>query len=120
MTNQINPMGWVRLAIYILSALVGIAAVAVNAVGMGELSALLGTIAGAGAAVTGGTAAFNLPKAPDQNRTGGIDVLSVLPALNDIAQAARTYQGAMDYEPRHDATPTDVLAVETDYTQAED
>lgn len=110
--NQITPAGWVRLSLYIISAMVGLAAVIVNVLGMGELSALLGTIAGAGATITGGTAAFNLEKAPDQSRTGGIDVSAAVPAILDIAAAARAYQAAVDYEPRHATEAEDEPVVE--------
>lgn len=103
--NALNPAGWVRLALYVLSALVGLAAVVVNALGMGELSALLGTVAGAAAAITGGTATYNLPKAPDQHPTGGLNIAEVVIALRDIAAAARSYQEAVAYEPQH-AAPT--------------
>lgn len=99
--KQLNPMGWIRLVLYVLSALVGIAAVVTNALGYVDLGALLGTIAGAGAAITGGTAVANLPKAPDQSRFGGFDVRAAFSAINDIADAARVYQDAMAYEGRH-------------------
>lgn len=108
-TNKLNAAGWVRLVIYILSALVGLSAVVVNTLGMGELSALLGTVAGAGAAITGGTAVVNLPKAPDQSKTAGLDVQAAIPAILDIAAAARAYQNAVAYEPRH-ATDTPAVS----------
>lgn len=110
----LNPAGWVRLAIYVLSALVGVAAVVTTTLGYGDLAALLGTIAGAGAAVTGGTAVVNLPKAPDQSRTGGFEIGELAPALQEIAAAARTYRGAVDYEPRHAVEEVDPIAPSED------
>lgn len=101
MKQQLNAMGIIRLVIYILSALVGLAAVVVNAVGMGELATVLGTAAGAVAAITGGTASYNLPKAPDQSKLGGFQVQEFLPAIREIAAAANTYRGEVNYEPRH-------------------
>lgn len=104
MNTKLNPAGWVRLVLYVLSALVGVAAVLATTLGYGELAGLLGTLAGTGAAVTGGTAAYNLPKAPDQNSAlGGLDVTEILKAIPVIAGAAQTYQQAMEYQPRHAA-----------------
>lgn len=102
MKTHLNPAGWVRLVIYVLSALTGLAAVVVNALGYADLGVLIGTVAGAGAAITGGTAVVNLPKADDQT-TGGFKVNEALPAILDIAAAARTYQAAVEYQPRHAA-----------------
>ena len=102
MQSKLNPAGWVRLVIYVIAALLGIAGVVTSALDMGELSALLATLASAGAAITGGTAVANLPKANDQ-RGGGIDLTALLPAIRDISDAARTYQDAMAYEGRHAA-----------------
>ena len=102
MKTTLNPAGWVRLVIYVLSALTGLAAVVVNALGYADLGVLIGTVAGAGAAITGGTAVVNLPKADDQ-ATGGFKVNEAIPAILDIAAAARAYQTAMEYQPRHAA-----------------
>ena len=103
MNQKLNPMAWVRLVIYVVSALVGVAAVVASTVGQGEIAALLGTLAGAGAAVTGGTAVYNLPKAPDQDKLAGIDLTAILAALPAITTAAQTYNQSMAYEPRHAA-----------------
>lgn len=103
MKNNLNVAGYVRLAIYVLSALTGLAAVIVNSLGFSDLSVLIGTVAGAGAAITGGTATFNLPKAPDQDKTGGFQLNDALPAILEIAAAARAYQSAVEYEGRHSA-----------------
>lgn len=103
MNSKLNVAGYVRLAIYILAALTGLAAVIVNALGFSDLGVLIGTVAGAGAAITGGTATFNLPKAPDQDKTGGFQLNDALPAILEIAEAARAYQAAVAYEGRHSA-----------------
>ena len=103
MKTTLNPAGWVRLVIYVLSALTGLAAVVVNALGYADLGVLIGTVAGAGAAITGGTAVVNIPKADDQH-TGGFKVDEALPAILDIAAAARAYQTAVEYQPRHATT----------------
>lgn len=101
MQSKLNPAGWLRLVIYVIAALLGIAGVVTSALDMGELSALLATLASAGAAITGGTAVANLPKANDQK--AGLDLAALLPAIRDISDAARTYQGAVAYEGRHAA-----------------
>lgn len=99
--QKLTPMAWVRLVIYIISALVGLAAVVATTLGYTDIAALLGTLAGAGAAITGGTAAANLPKAPDQAPLAGLDLVAALQALPTIAAAAQTYQQQAGYEPRH-------------------
>lgn len=103
MKNNLNTAGYVRLVIYVLAALAGVAAVVVNSLGFSDLGVLIGTVAGAGAAVTGGTATYNLPKAPDQGKTGGFDLDALSPAIMEIAEAARAYRGEVSYEPRHAA-----------------
>lgn len=107
MNTNPNPAGYVRLALYILSALVGLAAVVINVLGYTDLSVLLGTVAGGAATITGGTATFNLPKAPDQDKAGGFLLDKALPAILDIASAARAYQSAVEYEARHSAEEDD-------------
>lgn len=99
--STLNPMGWVRLVLYVIGALVGVAAVVANSLGYVDLGTLLGTVAGAAAAVTGGTAVANLPKAPDQDELAGLDIRAALSSIDDIAAAARTYQDAMSYEGKH-------------------
>ncbi|MGV3282697.1 hypothetical protein [Corynebacterium sp. 11254D000AR] len=101
MQSKLNPAGWVRLVIYVIAALLGVAGVVTSALDMGQVSALLATLASAGAAITGGTAVANLPKAHDQK--AGFDVAALLPAIRDISDAARTYQDAVAYEGRHAA-----------------
>lgn len=106
--EKLTVGGYVRMAVYLLSAVVGVAAVAVNAVGMTELSALLGTIAGAGAAVTGGTAVFNLPKAPDQRTLSGVDAV---PAILEIVKAAKTYNRRVASQAQHGQAESDSAVV---------
>ena len=94
MQTKLNPAGWVRLVLYVISALVGVGAVVATTLGYDSIAALMGTLAGTGAAVTGGTAAYNLPKAPDQSPTAGIDLAAVLRAFPTIADAAKQYQAS--------------------------
>lgn len=91
MQTKLNPAGWVRLIVYVLSALVGIATVVATTLGYDGVAAVMGTVAGAGAAITGGTAVANLPKAPDQS-LAGLDVAAILPAVLAISQAIQQQQ----------------------------
>lgn len=70
MASKLTPAGWVRLVIYVLSGVIGVAAVVCTSLGYTEIAHTLSGFAAAGAAITGGTAVVNLPKAPDQNRGG--------------------------------------------------
>lgn len=88
MKNTLTTGGTIRLVIYVVSALVGLAALILPIVGFPALGALLGTISGAAAAITGGTATYNLPKAPDQR---GVDLAAVLPAIMALVEGVKGY-----------------------------
>ena len=89
MKNTLTTGGTIRLVIYVLSALIGLAALILPIVGFPALGALLGTISGAAAAITGGTATYNLPKAPDQGH--GVDVAAILPAILALVEGVKGY-----------------------------
>lgn len=89
MKNTLTTGGTIRLVIYVLSALIGLAALILPIVGFPSLGALLGTVSGAAAAITGGTATYNLPKAPDQGH--GVDVAAILPAILAIVEGVKGY-----------------------------
>ncbi|MGJ4112448.1 hypothetical protein ACN4DU_06570 [Corynebacterium macclintockiae] len=106
MNNTLNAMGWVRLVVYVISALVGTAAVVANTLGHGDIAGLLGTLAGAGAAVTGGTAVANIQRAPDQKPTpagvpAGFDVRSAATTVSTIVEALAAYQSRAVFDPQH-------------------
>lgn len=88
MKNHLTTGGTVRLVIYVLSALVGLGALIAPLVGFPALGALLGTVSGAAAAITGGTATYNLPKAPDQR---GVDLQAILPAILALVEGVKGY-----------------------------
>ena len=88
MKNTLTTGGTIRLVIYVLSALIGLAALILPIVGFPALGALLGTISGAAAAITGGTATYNLPKAPDQS---GVDLQAILPAILALVEGVKNY-----------------------------
>ena len=89
MKNTLTTGGTIRLVIYVVSALIGLAALILPIVGFPALGALLGTISGAAAAITGGTATYNLPKAPDQRH--GVDVAAILPAILALVEGIKGY-----------------------------
>ena len=88
MKNTLTTGGTIRLVIYVVSALIGLAALILPIVGFPALGALLGTVSGAAAAITGGTATYNLPKAPDQR---GVDLAAVLPAILALVEGIKGY-----------------------------
>ena len=88
MKNTLTTGGIIRLVIYVVSALIGLAALILPVVGFPALGALLGTVSGAAAAITGGTATYNLPKAPDQR---GVDLAAVLPAILALVEGVKDY-----------------------------
>lgn len=88
---NLNAQGIVRLFIYIVSALMGLAAVVAPVLGYADLGAALGTVAGALAAVSGATATYHLPKADDQPG-GGLDLNAAVAAYPVITRAIQDYQ----------------------------
>lgn len=88
---DLTPAGWLRMVVYAVASLVGVAALVATSMGKPEWGEYLGTLASAGVALIGGTAIANLPKAPDQNRpvkAQGVD--AVLAVLRDILAATDT------------------------------
>ena len=80
--------GIIRLVIYVIAALIGLASVVVAQLGMVDLSTLLATIAGLAAAISGGTASFAIK----QNPGAPIDLAAIaaaLPALIGAVDASR-------------------------------
>lgn len=65
---DLTGAGWLRMVIYAVASLVGVAALVATSMGKPEWGEFLGTLASAGVALIGGTAIANLPKAPDQVR----------------------------------------------------
>ena len=68
MKNTVNAAGVVRIVLYVIGALCGLAAVILPLVGIDHLTGLLAALAGAAATITGGTAVYNVPKAKDQKQ----------------------------------------------------
>lgn len=91
MKTTLSPKALIRLTIYILGALIGLGALVAGILGYTDLAALLTTIAGASAAITGGTAVYNIEKAPGEGDPAGIDVEKVLPSVMAVFLAVRSY-----------------------------
>lgn len=85
MQTKISPQAIVRLVIYTLGALAGLAAAILSTLGYVEYAPLLTAIAGAAAIVTGGTAAYNIQRTPASK----LDVLAILNALREVTDAAK-------------------------------
>lgn len=68
MKNTVNTYGVVRIVLYVLGALCGLAALILPLLGIDYLTGILTALAGAAAAITGGTAVYNVPKAKDQKQ----------------------------------------------------
>lgn len=68
MKNTVNTSGVVRIILYVIGALCGLAALILPLVGIDHLTGMLTALAGAAAAITGGTAVYNVPKANDQRQ----------------------------------------------------
>lgn len=68
MKNTVNTSGVVRIVLYVLGALCGLAALVLPLLGIDHLTGMLTALAGAAAAITGGTAVYNVPKAHDQKQ----------------------------------------------------
>lgn len=68
MKNTVNTGGAVRIVLYVIGALCGLAALILPLFGIDHLTGVLTSLAGAAAVITGGTAVYNVPKAKDQNR----------------------------------------------------
>ena len=68
MKNTVNTSGVVRIILYVIGALCGLAALVLPLLGIDHLTGMLTALAGAAAAITGGTAVYNVPKANDQKQ----------------------------------------------------
>ena len=68
MKNTVNTSGVVRIVLYVIGALCGLAAVILPLLGIDHLTGMLTALAGAAAVITGGTAVYNVPKAKDQKQ----------------------------------------------------
>lgn len=110
MKSTVNTAGVVRIVLYIIGALCGLAAVILPLAGIDHLTGLLAALAGAAATITGGTAVYNVPKATDQKQylsiaeIGGA-LLSVIregQALAVSKQEAAEPE-AVEYEGKHHA-----------------
>lgn len=84
-TKPITPGGWVRLGLYAVAVLAGLASVLAEPLGFGGLTDVLASIAGVLLVATGGTAALNLGKADDQQ----VKLRELGPALVDVLDEVR-------------------------------
>ena len=91
MKNTVNTAGVVRIVLYVIGALCGLAAVILPLAGIDHLTGLLAALAGAAATITGGTAVYNVPKAKDQKQDLSIaEIGGALLAVIRAGQALAT------------------------------
>lgn len=86
MKPDLNTPAVVRVVIYIVGALAGLAAVVLPAFGVADYTGLLTAVAGAAATVTGGTAAYNIEK----GKNSPVNVAELLAALRGVAVEAQS------------------------------
>lgn len=79
----------VRLVIYVIGALAGLAAAVLASLGAVDHVALLTAIAGAAATITGGTAAYNIERGRD-HQPSVAELIAALRGVVTEAQATRT------------------------------
>lgn len=119
--TELSVFSIVRLVVYVLAALVGLAGVVATALGEGQLAQLMTTISAGLLVITGGTAAFNLPKAPDvkDSKTGGLNlnVAEMLPAILAIVEASKNVSASRLVE---EVAPSGDAAVEGFATDQEE
>lgn len=89
--NDLTPAGWVRLVLYVITVIVGLVAYVAGQLGAVEVSTAFASMSTALAVLIGGTAAANVPKAPDQgigqvlDRLRGMTTVPVAEAVPVIA-----------------------------------
>lgn len=83
--KPVTPGGWVRLALYAVAVLAGLASVLAEPLGFGGLTELLMSISGLLLVATGGTAALNLGKADDQQ----LNLRDLIPAVGNVVTEVR-------------------------------
>ena len=112
MKNTVNTAGVVRIVLYIIGALCGLAAVILPLLGIDHLTGLLAALAGAAATITGGTAVYNVPKAKDQKQDLSIAEIggALLSVIREGQALASPKQEAA--EPEHEAPAPAAESVE--------
>lgn len=108
---KITTKGVVRLAVYVISAVVGIGSVIALHLGQSDMGTLLATISGSVAAIAGGTATLNLEKAPDQVPEM-ITTKEIAPAFFEIITAVGEYRAAQSSDSDTTRTTLPVVPME--------
>ena len=105
MKNTVNTSGVVRIVLYVLGALCGLAALVLPLLGIDHLTGMLTALAGAAAAITGGTAVYNVPKADDQKQDLSISEVggALLAVIREGQALAASKSSQRDEEEAADA-----------------
>ena len=108
-TPNLTPGGWVRIALYVIAVLAGLAAVLAEPLGFGGLEDLLVSVSGVLLVATGGTAALNVQRAPDQQIDWRDLIAGVFDVKNNVellrAESATPATVADELEARRVFTP---------------
>ena len=105
MKNTVNTSGVVRIVLYVIGALCGLAALVLPLLGIDHLTGMLTALAGAAAAITGGTAVYNVPKANDQKQDLSISEVggALLAVIREGQALAASKSSQSDEEEAADA-----------------
>ena len=105
MKNTVNTSGVVRIVLYVIGALCGLAALVLPLLGIDHLTGMLTALAGAAAAITGGTAVYNVPKADDQKQDLSISEVggALLAVIREGQALASSKSSQRDEEEAADA-----------------
>ena len=112
MKNTVNTSGVVRIVLYVIGALCGLAAVILPLLGIDHLTGMLTALAGAAAVITGGTAVYNVPKAKDQKQD--LSIAEIGGALLSIIREGQALAAPEPehVEPEHEASAPAAESVE--------
>ena len=110
-TPNLTPGGWVRIALYVIAVLAGLAAVLAEPLGFGGLEDLLVSVSGVLLVATGGTAALNIQRAPDQQIDWRDLIAGVFDVKNNVEllrqESATPAAVADELEARHVVAPVE-------------
>ena len=110
MKNSVNTAGVVRIVLYVIGVLCGLAALILPQLGIVHLTGMLTSLAGAAAAITGGTAVFNVPKAKDQQQD--LSISEIGGALLAVIREGQALAAPKHVTPESEAPVSDAESVE--------
>lgn len=88
--SKLTTGGWVRIVLYVVASLAGLAAALAPVLGFTDHVAPLMSLSGTLAAIAGGTAIYNVPKADDQHRPDLMEIIRQGGQLVEDLRSVRT------------------------------